>query len=202
MTVVGFLKPVVPRNCAAFRIDRQSMPEKEIIIAVTGGVAAYKAAALTSQLVQNGFGVRAVMTPSAKKFIGAATFAALTGRPVVTEIFDPAFPLGAHIELARQAEILCVAPATANFIAKSAQGISDDLLSTLYLCFTGPVIVAPAMNCEMWEQAAVQRNVNQLRTDGVHLIEPQEGWLSCRTRGVGRMGSPEEIAEAISQLAK
>ena len=178
------------------------MPEKEIIIGVTGGVAAYKAAALTSQLVQSGFGVRAVMTPSAEKFIGAATFAALTGRPVVTEIFDPAFSLGAHIELAREAEILCIAPATANFIAKAAQGIADDLLSTLYLCFAGSVIIAPAMNFEMWEQPAVQRNVDQVRKDGVHLIEPHEGWLSCRVHGVGRMGSPEEIAEAIMQLAK
>ena len=175
------------------------MPEKEIIIAVTGGVAAFKAAALTSQLVQNGLSVRAVLTPSAQKFIGAATFAALTGRSVVTEIFDPQFPLGSHIELARTADLLCVAPATANFLAKTANGISDDLISTLYLCFTGPVIVAPAMNCEMWEKAAVQRNIKQLREDGVKFVDPKEGWLSCRTKGMGRMASPEEIADAINK---
>ncbi len=170
---------------------------KEIIIAVTGGVAAFKAAALASQLVQDGFSVRAVMTPSAQNFVGSATFAALTGQSVVTETFDSQFPLGAHIELARSADLLCVAPATANFLAKAAHGIADDLISTLYLCFTGTVIVAPAMNCEMWDKAAVQRNVKQLQTDGIHVIEPQEGWLSCRTKGMGRMAAPEDIASVI-----
>lgn len=178
------------------------MPEKEVIIAVTGGIAAFKAAALTSQLVQNGFAVRAVLTPSAQKFIGAATFAALTSRSVVTETFDPQFPLGSHIELARSADVLCIAPATANFLAKAASGMSDDLISTLYLCFTGPIIVAPAMNCEMWEKAAVQRNVEQLKSDGVKFVDPKEGWLSCRTKGMGRMASPEEIAEAIQKELK
>lgn len=178
------------------------MSNQEIIIAVTGGIAAYKAAALTSSLVQDGFGVSVVMTESAKAFVGAATFSALTGRNVATELFDPKFPLGAHIELARSASILCVAPATANFLAKAANGISDDLLSTLYLCFTGKVLVAPAMNCEMWEKPSLQRNVEQLRNDGVDFVDPQEGWLSCRVKGVGRMASPEEIADAIKNLAK
>jgi len=173
------------------------MTEKNIIVAVTGGVAAFKAAALTSQLAQNGYNVRAVMTPAAQKFIGAATFAALTGHSVVTDIFDPQFPLGSHIELARSSDLLCVAPATANFLAKAACGVSDDLLSTLYLCFTGPVIVAPAMNCEMWEKASVQRNVKQLLDDGVTMVDPQEGWLSCRTKGIGRMAPPEDIASVI-----
>ncbi|MFK7767670.1 MAG: flavoprotein [Mariniblastus sp.] len=175
------------------------MPEKEIIVAVTGGVAAFKAAALTSQLVQQGFRVRAVLTPSAQKFIGTATFAALTGQSVVTETFDPQFPLGSHIQLARSADLLCVAPATANFLAKTAHGISDDLISTLYLCFTGPVIVAPAMNVEMWEKPVVQRNVKQLRDDGLIFVDPKKGWLSCRTKGMGRMASPEEIAEVIKK---
>ena len=178
------------------------MPEKEIIVAVSGGVAAFKAAALTSQLAQSGYNVRTVMTSNAQKFIGKATFAALTGRSVVTEMFDPGFPLGAHIELARAADLICVAPATASFLAKAANGISNDLLSALYLCFTGPVIIAPAMNCEMWEKAAVQRNVKQLIDDGVEFVDPQEGWLSCRTQGVGRMASPEEISDAIIQQLK
>ena len=178
------------------------MADKEIIIAVAGGVAAFKAAALTSQLAQSGFRVRAVMTPAAQQFIGAVTFAALTGQSVVSDTFDPKFPLGAHIELARSADLLCVASATANFLAKAANGISDDLLSTLYLCFTGPVIVAPAMNCEMWEKSAVQRNVKQLIEDGVEIIDPQEGWLSCRTKGVGRMAPPEDIATAIENRLK
>ena len=172
---------------------------KEIIIGVTGGVAAFKTAALVSQLAQNDFGIHAVMTRSAHEFIGAQTFRALTGRPAVTDLFDPAFPLGAHIELARAAEILCVAPATANFMAKAAHGIADDLLSTLYLCFTGPVIIAPAMNCEMWEKPAVQRNLKTLTDDGVHIVEPGEGWLSCRQKGKGRMAEPNEIFEAISE---
>lgn len=174
------------------------MPVPQILLAVSGGVAAYKSAALTSQLVQRGYAVRVVLTAAAEKFIGRATFTALTGQPVVTELFDPAFPLGAHIELARDSQLLCVAPATANFLAKAATGLSDDLLSTLYLCFTGPVIVAPAMNCEMWDKLAVQRNVQRLRDDGVEFVEPQEGWLSCRTRGVGRMAEPADIYAAIS----
>lgn len=178
------------------------MPPKEIIIAVTGGVAAFKAAALTSQLAQAGFKVRVAMTFGAQQFVGAATFAALSGQSVVTETFDPQFPLGAHIELARTADLMCVVPATANFIGKAVNGISDDLISTLYLCFTGPILVAPAMNCEMWEKAAVQRNVRQLALDGVQIIAPQEGWLSCRTQGVGRMAPPEEIAEAIARRLK
>lgn len=168
-------------------------------MAVTGGVAAFKAAALTSQLVQGGYAVRAIMTRSATKFVGPATFAALTGRSVVTELFDPQFPLGAHIELARSADLLCVAPATANFIAGAANGTADDLISTLYLCFTGKVIVAPAMNCEMWDKPAVARNVEQIRADGVQIVDPQEGWLSCRAKGMGRMASPEEIAKAIAK---
>ena len=173
---------------------------KKIIVAVTGGIAAFKAAAFTSKLAQAGHDVCAVMSPSAEKFIGGATFTALTGKPVVTDLFDSRYPLGAHIELARTYEVLCVAPATAHFLAAAAQGHSNDLLSTLYLCFTGPVIVAPAMNVEMWEKPAVGRNVDQLRADGVTIVDPTEGWLSCRTRGTGRMAEPETIMEAISQV--
>ena len=105
--------------------------------------------------------------------------------------------LGAHIEIASRGQLLCVAPATANFLAKAAHGLADDLLSTLYLTFAGPVVVAPAMNCQMWSKPAVQRNVAQLRSDGVHLVDPEEGWLSCRQRGVGRMAAPEAIVKAI-----
>lgn len=173
------------------------MQGRELIIGVTGGIAAYKTAALVSQLVQAGAGVSVVMTRAAKHFIGPATFSALTGRPVYTRVFTPAEPLGAHITLAARAEVLCIAPATANFMAKAATGLADDLLSTLYLSFTGRVILAPAMNCEMWAKPAVQRNVAQLRTDGVSFVDPEEGWLSCRTRGVGRMAAPEKIYAAI-----
>ena len=175
------------------------MNGREILVGVTGGIAAYKTAALVSQLVQSGSFVTVVMTASAEKFIGAATFAALTGRPVSTAVFDDArHPLGAHIELAQRAELLCVAPATADFLAKCAYGLADDLLSTLYLCFRGPVIVAPAMNVQMWEKPAVQRNVQQLRSDGISIVDPEEGWLSCRQVGAGRMAAAERIMEAIA----
>lgn len=175
------------------------MSQSQIILAITGGVAAYKAAMLASSLAQAGYQVRGVMTPSAQKFLGTATIAALTGQRVVTETFDSEFPLGAHIELARQSTVLCVVPATANFLAKAASGLSDDLISTLYLCFTGPVIVAPAMNCEMWEKPVVARNVQRLRDDGVVMVDPEEGWLSCRTKGVGRMAAPSVIEKVIVQ---
>lgn len=177
------------------------MTGREIVIGVSGGIAAYKTAALVSQLVQGGAGVTVVQTASAREFVGPATFAALTGRPVLEKVFDnDAHPLGAHIELARRADLLCVAPATANVLAKAATGMADDLLSTLLLSFTGPVLLCPAMNVEMWSKPAVQRNVDQLRRDGIHFVDPEEGWLSCRDRGVGRMAAPEKILTAIGEL--
>jgi phosphopantothenoylcysteine decarboxylase/phosphopantothenate--cysteine ligase len=177
------------------------MNGRELIVGVTGGIAAYKTATLVSQLVQGGAGVTVVTTPAAERFIGAATFAALTGRPVAREIFDEAqFPLGAHITLAERGELLVVAPASADFLAKAAQGQADDLLSTLYLAFGKPVLMAPAMNTAMWEQPAVQRNVAQLRADGVQFVDPESGWLSCRQVGAGRMAAPETILSAINGL--
>lgn len=179
------------------------MSSREIVVGVSGGVAAFKTAALVSQLVQADYGVSVVMTAAAREFIGPATFAALTGRPVLERVFDDhEHPLGAHIELALQGQLLCVAPATANLMAKAAHGMADDLLSTLLLSFTGPVLLAPAMNCEMWDKPAVQRNVAQLRNDGYHFVGPEEGWLSCRQRGWGRMSDPVQIFEAIVQLFK
>lgn len=173
---------------------------REVIIGVSGGIAAYKTAALVSSLVQAGHGVTTVMTRASRKFIGAATFRALTGRPVVTDQFDPRYPLGAHIELAEQSDLLCIAPATADVMGKAACGLADDLLSTLLLCFEGPVLLAPAMNSAMWERAAVQRNVAQLRADGYYFVDPREGWLSCRRVGVGRMADAPVIQEAIERL--
>jgi phosphopantothenoylcysteine decarboxylase len=177
------------------------MTGREIIVGVTGGIAAYKTAMLVSQLVQNGAGVTVVMTEAAEQFVGRATFAALTGRSVATKIFDEAhYPLGAHIQLAENKDLLVVAPASADFLAKAATGQAADLLTTLYLAFTGPVIVAPAMNSAMWEKPAVQRNVAQLRSDGVQFVEPESGWLSCRQTGAGRMAPPETIVAAIAAL--
>ena len=178
------------------------MTKKSIVVAVTGGVAAFKCAAMVSRLVQDGYEVRVVMTQSATKFVGSSTFRALTGQSVVTDLYDDSFSLGAHIEIARESDLLCVAPATANFLGKAAGGIADDLVSTLYLCFAGPVLVAPAMNVEMWNHVAVQRNLAQLKEDGVKFVDPQEGWLSCRTKGVGRMAEPETITAAIADTLK
>ena len=179
------------------------MNGRELLIGVTGGISAYKTAALVSQLVQAGAGVSVVMTASAEEFVGAATFEALTGRPVPRGVFHEAgHPLGAHIELARRAELMCIAPATANYLAKAAHGLADDLLSTLTLSFSEKIIIAPAMNCEMWSKPAVQRNVEQLRQDGFVILDPEEGWLSCREQGAGRMASPERIRQAIEDHLK
>ncbi len=173
------------------------MKGRELLIGVTGGIAAYKTAALVSQLVQAGAGVTVVMTRSATKLVGPKTFEALTGRPVATRVFGPsAHP---HIELAQAAELFCVAPATANILAKAACGLADDLLSTLLLVFEGPLLMAPAMNSLMWAKPAVQRNVAQLRADGVVLIDPGEGYLSCGMHGPGRMAEPEVIFRAIAE---
>lgn len=177
------------------------MKGRELVIGVSGGIAAYKTAALVSALVQQGAGVSVVLTRAARRFIGAATFEALTGRRVLRGMFDrEAPPLGAHIELATKGELLCVAPATADILAKAAHGIADDLLSTLLLSFSGPILLAPAMNSQMWQKAAVQRNVETLRADGFHFVDPTEGWLSCRQVGAGRMAEPEEIRAAIEHL--
>jgi phosphopantothenoylcysteine decarboxylase len=173
----------------------------EILVGVSGGIAAYKTAALVSELVQAGYGVSVVMTRAAEEFIGPTTFEALTGRSVAAQSFNVAeFPLGAHIELAERAQVFCIAPATANVLAQAAHGLAGDLLSTLMLTFTGPIVFAPAMNCEMWEKAAVQRNVAQLRKDGYHFVGPGEGWLSCRKSGAGRMAEPGEIASYLREL--
>ena len=175
-----------------------SLHGRELLIGVSGGIAAFKTAALVSQLVQAGAGVTVVMTAAAEQFVGRATFQALTGRNVYTQIFgNNEFPLGAHITLAERAQLFCVAPATAHFLAQSAHGLAGDLLSTLYLSFSGRVLLAPAMNSAMWEKPAVQRNVAQLRSDGATIIDPEEGWLSCRATGAGRMASPETIRAAI-----
>lgn len=172
---------------------------REIVVGVTGGIAAYKTAELVSRLVQGGAGVTVVMTAAAGKFIGPATFMALTGRPVYQDLFQPQEHFqGEHIGLARRAELLVIAPATADFLARMALGLADDLLSTLALAVTCPMLVAPAMNTEMWSKPPVQRNIAQLREDGIEFIEPGSGWLSCGQVGPGRMAEPAEILQQIS----
>lgn len=177
------------------------MNNREILLGVTGGIAAYKTADLCSKLVQAGARVSVVMTKSAEEFIGATTFEALTGRPVHKHTFAPQEHFqGEHIGLARRAEILVIAPASANFLGKVAHGLADDLLSTLVLTMTRPILLAPAMNTEMWNKASVQRNVGQIREDGIHIAEPGSGWLSCGQVGAGRMAEPAEIFEQIRAL--
>ena len=173
------------------------MNAREIVIGVTGGIAAYKTAALVSRLVQDGAGVSVVMTEAATKLVAPKTFQALSGRPVGIDTFGPSpHP---HIELAHAAQLICVAPATANLLAKAACGLADDLLSTLLLSFDGPIVLAPAMNCRMWEKPAVIRNVRQLREDGFTFVSPEEGYLSCGDQGLGRMASPDKIFQTIDQ---
>jgi phosphopantothenoylcysteine decarboxylase len=173
---------------------------RELIIGVSGGIAAFKTAALVSSLVQDGHGVTVVMTRAARKFVGPATFRALTGRPVAIDPFDAHFPLGAHIELAEKADLMCIAPASADLLAKAASGLADDLLSTLLLSFSGPMLLVPAMNTAMWEKKSVQRNIATLRDDGFHFVDPKSGWQSCRRQGMGRMAESADIQAAIERL--
>jgi len=174
------------------------MKDRAVLVGVTGGIAAFKAAALVSQMVQAGARVQVIMTRVATQFVGPATFAALTGRPVATDVVDPCHrPLGWHVTLAEQAELLCIAPATANCMAKIACGIADDLLSTTTLAFPGPTILAPAMNPDMWAKPAVQRNLDRIRQDGAIIVGPDQGWVSCRRTGPGRMAEPEQIFHEI-----
>ena len=178
-----------------------AVKNREILLGVTGGIAAYKAADLCSKLVQGGAAVTVVMTEAARQFIGSTTFEALTGRPVYHEAFRPVEHFrGEHIGLAQRADLMIVAPATANFMAEVAGGFAHDLLATLTLTITCPLLLAPAMNCEMWAKPSVQRNVAQLRADGVHFAEPGTGWLSCGQIGAGRMAESTEIIEAIARL--
>lgn len=173
---------------------------REILLGVTGGIAAYKAADLASKLVQAQARVSVILTEAAEKFVGATTFEALTGRPVNRDLFAPIEHYqGEHIGLARRAEILVIAPATADFLAKLALGCADDLLSTAALVVTCPILVAPAMNLEMWAKPPVRRNVATIKSDGIHVVEPGSGWLSCGQVGAGRMAEPPAILEAIQQ---
>lgn len=177
-----------------------AIKDKEILLGVTGGIAAYKSADLCSQLIQKGAGVSVIMTESAHRFIGAVTFEALTNRPVNSHPFEAKEHFqGEHIGLARRADVAVVAPATAASIARFAHGFSDDLLSTALLVTTAPVYVAPAMNCDMWAKPSVQRNVRQIADDGMNIIDPEEGWLSCGQTGAGRMASPSRILAILEK---
>jgi phosphopantothenoylcysteine decarboxylase len=175
---------------------------QRVVVGISGGIAAYKSAALVSRLAQRGFDVTVVLTEAAQQFVGPATFAALCNRAPVVNAFDPRFPLGPHIDLAVDCKLLIVAPATAHILASCAQGLADCLLSTLYLNMECPVIFAPAMSTPMWEKPAVIRNVKQLKADGALLVGPESGWLSCRRMGEGRMSEPDDILAACEPFLK
>lgn len=175
-----------------------SLKGKKIVLGVTGGIAAFKAAGLASLLVKSGAEVRVVMTAAAKEFVSARTFQELTGQPVSSEMFgEPSNYRVAHIALAKFAELVVIAPATANFLAKAAHGIADDLLTTMILATTAPIMVAPAMNDRMLSNAATQANLETLRRRGFEIVEPNDGRLACGTSGKGRLPEPEELAAAI-----
>jgi len=174
---------------------------KKIILGVTGGIAAYKAAELCRLLVKAGSEVRVVMTAAAQQFVTPLTFQALSGQPVLTSLWDAASGDGMeHIHLSRDADLLLVAPASADFLAKLTHGRADDLLTTLCLARTCKLAVAPAMNREMWAAAATQRNLEQLRADGVTLLGPAAGEQACGETGLGRMLEPTEILAALPAL--
>lgn len=174
---------------------------KRIVLGVTGGVAAYKAAELTRLLVKAGAAVDVVLTEAGSRFVGAATFQALSGHPVLTSLWDERFSGGmAHIDLThgdKGADAVLIAPATADFLAKLAHGFADDLLSTLCLARDCPLLVAPAMNRQMWESPATVRNVAQLHDDGVSILGPAAGEQACGEVGAGRMLEATEILDAL-----
>jgi phosphopantothenoylcysteine decarboxylase / phosphopantothenate---cysteine ligase len=175
-----------------------TMKGKRLLLGITGGVAAYKAAALARLLVKAGADVRVVMTEAATRFVTPVTLQALTGQTVWTDLWDARVPDNmAHIELSRDRELIVVAPASGNFLGKLAGGLADDLLSTLCLARRCPLMAAPAMNVEMWENPAMQRNLHALRGDGIFLAGPAAGDQACGEVGMGRMLEPEDIVEEI-----
>ena len=171
---------------------------KRIVLGVTGGIAAYKAAELLRLLVKAGAAVDVVLTEAATHFVGAVTFQALSGRPVWTRLWSDEHRSMAHIDLTRGADAVLVAPATADFVARLAHGMADDLLTTLCLARDCPLVVAPAMNRQMWEQPATARNIAQLAADGVEVLGPSAGEQACGEVGEGRMLEAQELLDALA----
>jgi len=180
-----------------------------ITLGVTGGIAAYKSAELLRRLQDQGHSVQVVMTRAAREFITPLTFAALSGQRVITDLFSSQ-PGGEgsldsaidHIAVAQRTDLLLVAPATADVLAKFARGVADDFLSTLYLASTSPVVVAPAMNVNMWQHAATQENVATLRGRGLRIVEPSAGYLACGMIGAGRLAEQEDILRAVEEVLR
>src|SRR5579862_9424275 len=178
-----------------------------VVLGVGGGIAAYKSAELARALMERGMRVQVVMTQAAREFITPLTFASLTGHKVITGLFSSESPEATlssaveHIAVAQDNEILVIAPATADLLARLAHGLADDFLTTMYLAFTGRVVLAPAMNNNMWAHPATQENVAVLRNRGHIIIEPEEGLLACGTTGPGRLAEPDRIADVVAGLS-
>lgn len=186
---------------------RNSVPDSltgyEVLVGVCGGIAAYKVCEVVSQLVQRGAGVTVVMTRAARRFVGPVTFQALTGRRVLTSLWNADDPTDVqHIELTQRADLVLIAPGTADIIGKMAAGVADDLLTTLVVSAESPVLVAPAMNVRMWANPIVQRNVATLSEYGFRFVGPGEGWLACRSVGRGRLAEPAGIVDAVVGILK
>jgi phosphopantothenoylcysteine decarboxylase/phosphopantothenate--cysteine ligase len=173
----------------------------KILLGIGGGIAAYKAAELARLLMQQGHQVQAAMTRRAQEFIQPLTFAALTGRKTLTDLFAMESAIE-HIAVAQEHELLVIAPATADLMAKLAHGLADDFLTTLYLAFTGTVVIAPAMNVNMWRHPATQANLETLRQRGHRIVEPDSGYLACGMTGPGRLADPETIVETIAEAIR
>src|SRR5258708_3485182 len=182
------------------------MRPTRVILGVGGAIAAYKAAEMARALMQREARVQVVMTRGAQEFVRPLSFAALTGRKVITDIFSSASAEDTlssaieHIGVAQDNDLLVVAPATADLLAKFALGLADDFLSTLYLAFTGPVVLAPAMNNNMWAHPATQSNVETLRKRGHRFVDPDSGYLACGTIGPGRLAEPDRISDAVFEM--
>lgn len=173
----------------------------EIVLGVTGSIAAYKSAELVRLMVKAGWGVSVIMTKGATRFVGALTFQTLSRRPVTVDMFEePEEWVPGHVSIADRASVLVVAPCTANVIAKLAHGLADDMLTATALACPAPLLVAPAMNCHMWEHAATQDNVKTLRKRGVTFVNGAAGELACGYEGQGRMAEPAQIMKAIEKM--
>jgi len=171
-----------------------------VLVAVTGGIAAYKTADLVSRMAQRGWTVDVVMTPAATEFVRPLVFGSLSGRDVFVDSFAPFSRTPEHIALAVRPRLAVVAPATANTLAKLAHGIADNLLTSTLLACRKPLLVAPAMNCGMWDAPATRENLETLRRRGVHIVGPEEGRLACGDVGMGRMSSPEAILRRVDEI--
>jgi phosphopantothenoylcysteine decarboxylase/phosphopantothenate--cysteine ligase len=192
---------IVHRSSVGAKMSSPALHGREVIVAICGGIAAYKVAEVVSKLVQAGAGVSVVMTDSAQKFVTPLTFQALSGRPVRTstwDLQDSSDPQ--HISLTEKSDLLLVAPATADMIAKVAHGLCDDLVSVMIAAAACPVVFAPAMNNRMWDNPIAQENVAKLKLHGYQFIGPEAGWLACRNVGAGRLTEAAEIVEQVCAM--